>query len=225
MIFTNSFRCLENHSLPLSVTFSSSNLHSLPSSAKSLLFKGEIVAKLTQTTGIRWLKMTVPLPNIGSLEQRVNTQRCYIRSRGRRFHNARRSSRSSHTRTISVHRSAVPPSHLIPPDPAAYIGGCSSDGCYMTGYTEVVNLLDYSTAVIPVTTADKSIDVIDPNYVPLNDLDGRNWAWCKQSARWMIQGNKRANQTCYQMTQKLMMTHPWGCRLWPGSMKKRKFGL
>ena len=46
-----------------------------------------------------------------------------------------------------------------------------------TGYTEVVNLLDYSAAVIPVTTADKSVDVIDPNYVPLNDLDAKNWAW------------------------------------------------
>lgn len=46
-----------------------------------------------------------------------------------------------------------------------------------TGYTEVVNLLDYSAAVIPVTTADKSIDLIDPNYTPLNDLDAKNWAW------------------------------------------------
>jgi amidase len=45
-----------------------------------------------------------------------------------------------------------------------------------TGYTEVINLLDYSAAVIPVTTADKSVDLIDPNYVPLNDLDAKNWA-------------------------------------------------
>ena len=46
-----------------------------------------------------------------------------------------------------------------------------------TGYTEVINLLDYSAAVIPVTTADKSVDLIDPNYAPLNDLDAKNWAW------------------------------------------------
>jgi amidase len=52
----------------------------------------------------------------------------------------------------------------------------------VTGYTEVVNLLDYSAAVIPVTTADKDVDVIDPNHVPLNDLDGKNWAWCKQKS-------------------------------------------
>jgi len=46
-----------------------------------------------------------------------------------------------------------------------------------TGYTEIVNLLDYSTAVIPVTRADKSIDIIDPNYKPLNPLDKKNWEW------------------------------------------------
>jgi len=46
-----------------------------------------------------------------------------------------------------------------------------------TGYTEVINLLDYSTAVIPVTKADKSVDVINPKYTPLNDLDKKNWEW------------------------------------------------
>ena len=46
-----------------------------------------------------------------------------------------------------------------------------------TGYTEVINLLDYSAAVIPVTMADKSVDLNDPNYAPLNDLDAKNWAW------------------------------------------------
>ena len=51
-----------------------------------------------------------------------------------------------------------------------------------TGYTEVVNLLDYSTAVIPVTTADKSVDLIDPDYVPLNDLDAKNWSWYDREA-------------------------------------------
>jgi amidase len=49
----------------------------------------------------------------------------------------------------------------------------------MVGYTEVINLLDYSAAVIPVTAADKSVDVIDPDYVPLNEIDGKNMAWCK----------------------------------------------
>lgn len=46
-----------------------------------------------------------------------------------------------------------------------------------TGYTEVVNQLDYSAAVIPVTVADKHIDVADAEYMPLNELDAKNWAW------------------------------------------------
>jgi len=45
------------------------------------------------------------------------------------------------------------------------------------GYTEIVNLLDYSAAVIPVTNADKNVDLADASHVPLNDLDGLNWSW------------------------------------------------
>lgn len=44
-----------------------------------------------------------------------------------------------------------------------------------TGYTEVINLLDYTACVIPITTADKTVDVADPDFVPLNDLDAKNW--------------------------------------------------
>ncbi|KAK4695723.1 hypothetical protein P7C71_g2079, partial [Lecanoromycetidae sp. Uapishka_2] len=46
---------------------------------------------------------------------------------------------------------------------------------YHTSYTECINLLDYSVAVIPVTNADKSIDLFDCNYQPLNDDDRKNW--------------------------------------------------
>ena len=45
------------------------------------------------------------------------------------------------------------------------------------GYTAIVNLLDYSAAVIPVTNADKEVDLADSSHVPLNDLDGLNWSW------------------------------------------------
>ncbi|KAF2498692.1 amidase [Lophium mytilinum] len=46
---------------------------------------------------------------------------------------------------------------------------------YHTAYTEVINLMDYSVVVIPVTKANKSIDKADPNYTPLNDVDAKNW--------------------------------------------------
>ncbi|KAG0651309.1 Acetamidase [Hyphodiscus hymeniophilus] len=43
------------------------------------------------------------------------------------------------------------------------------------GYSAWVNLLDYSAAVLPVTTADKSIDVVDEEYKPMNEPDMKVW--------------------------------------------------
>ncbi|EFE34617.1 general amidase GmdA, putative [Trichophyton benhamiae CBS 112371] len=42
-------------------------------------------------------------------------------------------------------------------------------------YTEVINLLDYSASVVPVTKADKNVDVADPDYEPISELDKANW--------------------------------------------------
>ncbi|SPQ25315.1 e2c75827-595e-449a-97b6-d64331a02715 [Thermothielavioides terrestris] len=42
-------------------------------------------------------------------------------------------------------------------------------------YTEAINLLNYSAAVIPVTKADKSLDAFDSSYQPLNPVDKLNW--------------------------------------------------
>ncbi|KAK3376423.1 amidase signature domain-containing protein [Lasiosphaeria ovina] len=46
---------------------------------------------------------------------------------------------------------------------------------YHTAYTEAINLMNYSAVVIPVTTADKAVDVPDPSFVPLGPEDTRNW--------------------------------------------------
>ncbi|KAI1756099.1 amidase signature domain-containing protein [Xylaria castorea] len=46
---------------------------------------------------------------------------------------------------------------------------------YHLGYTEVLNLLNYSVVVIPVTKADKHIDTIDNSYQPFSGLDRQNW--------------------------------------------------
>ncbi|KAK3949451.1 amidase signature domain-containing protein, partial [Pseudoneurospora amorphoporcata] len=46
---------------------------------------------------------------------------------------------------------------------------------YHLGYTEVLNLLNYSAAVIPVTKADRGVDGIDETYRPLNEVDRANW--------------------------------------------------
>ncbi|MCJ1377476.1 hypothetical protein MMC17_000571 [Xylographa soralifera] len=46
---------------------------------------------------------------------------------------------------------------------------------YHTAYTECINLMNYSACVIPVTKANKNIDVFDHDYKPLNDTDRKNW--------------------------------------------------
>lgn len=46
---------------------------------------------------------------------------------------------------------------------------------YHVAYTESINLMDFSAAVIPVTVADKSIDQFDHGYQPLNEIDRKNW--------------------------------------------------
>ncbi|KAH7346303.1 amidase [Rhexocercosporidium sp. MPI-PUGE-AT-0058] len=43
------------------------------------------------------------------------------------------------------------------------------------GYSIWVNLLDYSASVLPVTLADKNVDVVDEGYKALNEMDGKVW--------------------------------------------------
>lgn len=47
------------------------------------------------------------------------------------------------------------------------------------GYTEAINLMNYSAVVIPVTQADEKIDVFDESYEPLGEKDKLNWESCK----------------------------------------------
>jgi len=54
----------------------------------------------------------------------------------------------------------------------------------MSGYTTIVNLLDYTASTIPVTTADKSIDVVDPGFEPFDELDEKVMKTCKFAICW-----------------------------------------
>lgn len=54
-----------------------------------------------------------------------------------------------------------------------------ADFNHCAAYTESINIMDYSAAVIPVTRADKSVDVFDYGYQPLNEVDRKNWEACK----------------------------------------------
>jgi len=46
---------------------------------------------------------------------------------------------------------------------------------FHSAYTVVVNILDYSAVVIPVTKASATLDVMDRTYVPVNETDEKNW--------------------------------------------------
>lgn len=56
-----------------------------------------------------------------------------------------------------------------------------TEACLMAGvdYTEAMNLLNYSVVVIPVTRADKDVDLVDESYQPLNATDKKNWDACR----------------------------------------------
>lgn len=49
----------------------------------------------------------------------------------------------------------------------------------IAAYTQALNLLYYSVAVIPVTKANKRLDPIDRDYKPRGKLDKSNWETCK----------------------------------------------
>jgi amidase len=49
------------------------------------------------------------------------------------------------------------------------------------GYASAINLLDFTSVVVPVTWADKSVDKKQEGYKPLNDMDETVQAECKSS--------------------------------------------
>lgn len=49
------------------------------------------------------------------------------------------------------------------------------------GFTLLVNLLDLTSVVVPVTFADKAVDVQEPNFQPASDMDALVHAECKFS--------------------------------------------
>lgn len=49
------------------------------------------------------------------------------------------------------------------------------------GYSVWVNLLDYTSVVIPVTTVDKSVDQVDKDFKPIDDADKETQSHCKST--------------------------------------------
>lgn len=47
------------------------------------------------------------------------------------------------------------------------------------GYATAINVLDFTSVVVPVTFADKSVDVMPSGFTPLTDMDATVHAECK----------------------------------------------
>ena len=79
------------------------------------------------------------------------------------------------------------------------------------GFSVWVNLLDYSSVVIPITLVDKNIDVINKDFKPLSDLDEEVQRDCMFSFPSLILSDYEINMI--QMTQTCMMVLTLVCRL------------
>lgn len=50
---------------------------------------------------------------------------------------------------------------------------------HLAEYGSIANVLDCTTVVIPVTKTSKELDIMDPSYQPLNEVDKWNWLACQ----------------------------------------------
>ena len=89
---------------------------------------------------------------------------------------------------------------------------------FLQEYGSIANVLDYTTVVIPVTKANKSLDQADPNYKPLNEVDKQNWLACKR-----IKEHVHTLADTMQMTPRCMTAHRRQCRFSGADSTKKSF--
>ena len=58
------------------------------------------------------------------------------------------------------------------------------------GYASVINLLDFTSVVVPVTYADKAVDVRNESFSPLSEMDKTVQAECKFAVLFDIPSTK-----------------------------------
>ena len=47
------------------------------------------------------------------------------------------------------------------------------------GYTTIANVLDFSAVIVPVSHVDKNIDLPNPSFVPIDERDRVDQAFCE----------------------------------------------
>jgi amidase len=93
----------------------------------------------------------------------------------------------------------------------------------MPGYSVWVNLLDYSAAVLPVTTVDKTVDVVDEGYKPISGADEKVWKGCELSS--LAHESDEVADGRKQMIPICTMVRMLVCRLWDGGFRKKRSWL
>ena len=87
------------------------------------------------------------------------------------------------------------------------------------GYSSIINLLDYTACVIPVTTVDKSLDLLDQDFTPLNDRDRFNAELCRcQTISHLFEA-----KLYEQMTRIYTMAHMSRCKWSVVDYRRKRF--
>ena len=87
------------------------------------------------------------------------------------------------------------------------------------GYSSIINLLDYTSCVIPVTTADKNVDLVDEDFKSLSDRDRRNAELCMcQTISHLFEA-----KLCEQMMRIYMMAHTSPCKWSVVDCRRKRF--
>lgn len=86
------------------------------------------------------------------------------------------------------------------------------------GYSAIINSLDYTSCVIPVTMADKSIDVLEKGFTPVNELDKS----VSESCKCHDQVDQSQTHAILQMIRRSLTARMSGCSSWEDDCKRRK---
>ena len=86
------------------------------------------------------------------------------------------------------------------------------------GYSTIINTLDYTSCVIPVTTADKSIDVLEKEFKAANEQDKEVSESCKCHHRI----DQSQPKSAFQMIRRSMTVRTLRCSWWEDDCRRRK---
>jgi hypothetical protein len=89
------------------------------------------------------------------------------------------------------------------------------------GYATAINVLDFTSVVVPVTFADKNIDVKTADFVPLNDLDALVHQEC-ETLSVLLHGLERGLAYDFQMIRRHTMARQPRCKLLAVGLPKRE---